>query len=73
MDAFRAALKQAAKSVLNSANLVAELVSLAPEDVETDFYTDTMRLLRDMADKIDPPVEDWPDKVVPLAGRKRRK
>lgn len=78
-ERYEDGIKQAAKGLLNVANVLAETIDSKPEDETSEetkfraFLWDTMELCRSMADRIDPPQEDWPDKVVPFSKGKRRK
>lgn len=69
---FDDALEDTARAILRAANLMAETINLAPEDVDTVIYWNVMDWLRDTADRIDPPQEDWPENIVPLVHKKRQ-
>jgi hypothetical protein len=79
LELYEAGKRATRDALLEAANTMAETINAALmvdaiEDKEIRFYRDTMNLLRDMADKISPPEEVWPAKVIPLARqRKRRK
>ena len=72
-DDFIANINEAARCMLQAANYLAFAIDAAEDGTPVVLYWNMMDDLREKADTIDPPMEDWPENVIPLTHAKRRK
>lgn len=47
--------------------------AMEPDDLHLKFCQSTIRSLQRLADRLDPPRENWPDKVVPFVPGSRKR